>query len=130
MVQKHNAIALILEPYDDTMDVVQKFWTLPKDSTHIMLFARHTRHNAFIDWKFSQCGYKTRFILPEPGQNEEWNLERIQQWISQKRWFPQDSRLLITRTSDIKNTYTNNMVVEMYRDPIYNRDVHTIIVQK
>lgn len=123
---KHNAIALILDPHDDAMQVVQKFWTLPKDKTHIMLFSKNTRHCAFVDWKFSQCGYRTRFILP-PNDNDEWELAKIQQWISDKKWLPSNYRILITHSKNVINTFNDEMNAHMKCQPIYCNDVHIIV---
>lgn len=125
---KHNALAILLDPDEDQYELVRKYWDLPKDRTHIMLFGHNNRRNAFIEWHFSQCGYRVRLIIPERWALADWNEHRVLDWVNRTKWFPVDSRLIVLRTRNVVRVLNQECDIEMNEKPLYVKDVKVEIV--
>lgn len=128
---KQNALALLLEPEEDQTNVVRMFMGLPKNTTHVMLFGHNTRSNAFVEWYFSQCGYRVRLMIPTRNmQNRGWDRKLILKWIHDTKWFPSESRVLMVRFRSMVRVLTPEMDVEVTDMPLYSEGIHNITLQQ
>lgn len=125
-MKRPNALIIVLKPDTDYNSLVHKFWSLPKDRTHIMLLGHGSRNNGFAEWYFSQCGFRVKLITSH--QSNDFDLYSIAMIIEKRKWFPISSRLLIAMAEDVESILNDEMSVRMTNKPIYSRDIKVEMV--